>query len=120
MIFPAVFALIVGFGMIAQWIMSFITKQIPELKTEPIRIWFHIAGEIITAAALITGGIGLLAGFSWSPTLFFIASGMLLYTTIVSPGYFAQIGEWVWVLIFGVLIILSIFSVLLVAGIFPA
>ena len=38
MIFPAVFAITVGLGMIGQWIASFVSKQIPELKTEPIRI----------------------------------------------------------------------------------
>ena len=41
---------------------------------------------------------------------------MLLYTAIVSPGYFAQQGKWIWVLIFGVLIALAIASVLLFAN----
>jgi hypothetical protein len=38
MIFAAVFAIIVGLGMIIQWTMSYVSKQIPELNTEPIRI----------------------------------------------------------------------------------
>ncbi|MBA7544109.1 hypothetical protein ES705_36456 [subsurface metagenome] len=110
--FPAVFALVVGIGMIGQWIMSFAQKQIPELKSEPIRIWFHIAGELITAVCLIISGIGLLNGIPWSHTLFLISSGMLMYTAIVSPGYFAQKGQWIWVVIFGFLILISVLSIL--------
>jgi len=112
MLFPAIFALIVGLGMIGQWIMSFITEQIPELETEPFRIWFHIAGEMITALALILSGIGLLAGWTWAAILFLIASGMLIYTAIVSPGYFAQQGKWIWVVIFSILILISGYSII--------
>ncbi|MGB2963850.1 MAG: hypothetical protein WBB69_07685 [Anaerolineales bacterium] len=119
MIFPAGFALIVGFGMIAQWILSYTKKQIPELHTEPIRIWFHIAGELATALFLIFSGIGLLADSLWAPTLFFIAMGMLIYTAIVSPGYFAQRGHWIWVVIFGILIAISIGAIITVAGGLP-
>ena len=91
--------------MIGQWIISYTKKQIPELQSEPIRIWFHIGGEIVTALSLIVSGIGLLAACSWSPTLYFVAVGMLIYTTIVSPGYFAQKGQWIWVFIFGTLVL---------------
>jgi hypothetical protein len=35
MIFAAVFALVVGAGMIGQWLFSLATGQVPELKTEP-------------------------------------------------------------------------------------
>lgn len=112
MLFPAIFALIVGLGMIGQWTMSFITKGIPELETEPIRIWFHIIGEILTALALISSGAGLLAGLPWAQILFLVASGMLIYTAIVSPGYFAQQGKWIWLLIFSVLILISVISII--------
>jgi hypothetical protein len=40
MAFSALFVIIVGTGMVGQWFVSFASKQIPELKTEPIRIWF--------------------------------------------------------------------------------
>jgi hypothetical protein len=116
MIFSAVFAMLVGVGMIVQWAVSYATNQIPELHTEPIRIWFHIAGEILTAIALFCSGIGLLAEWSWAPTLFFVSMGMLFYTAIVSPGYFAQRNERIWVLIFGVLILIGMMAVLSVHG----
>ncbi|MBW6473522.1 MAG: hypothetical protein K0B14_10385 [Anaerolineaceae bacterium] len=58
--FSAIFSIIVGVGMIGHWMTSYLSKQIIELKTEPIRILFHIAAEMVTALCLILGGIGLL------------------------------------------------------------
>lgn len=116
MALPALFAIIVGIGMIAQWALSYVSKQIPELQGEPIRIWFHIAGEMATALSLIVAGLGLLTAQPWAPYLFLVSMGMLIYTAIVSPGYFAQKGQWIWLLVFGVLVLLAIISILLVAG----
>jgi hypothetical protein len=112
--FAAIFSIIVGVGMIAQWIMSYLSHQIPELKSEPIRIGFHLAAEMATAICLIVSGIGLLLVASWAVPLYLIAVGMLFYTSIVSPGYFAQQGQWAWLLMFGGIIILTIFSLSLV------
>ena len=50
MVYSAIFAIFVGVGMIGQQLASFLSNKIPELKTEPIRIWFHIAAELITAS----------------------------------------------------------------------
>lgn len=119
MTFPAVFAIIVGAAMIVQWSLSYLNKQIPEIRTEPIRIVFHLAGEMATAVVLIASGVGLLAGKAWAAPLFLVAAGMLFYTAIVSPGYFAQQGQWVWVLIFGVMIVVGIFAVLNVLSEIP-
>lgn len=113
---PAVFAIIVSVAMIGQWVMSYVTKKIPEVETEPWRIGFHIAGEMATAISLIVGGSGLLVGMPWAPTLFAVSMGMLLYTAIVSPGYFVQRGQWVWVLVFGALIALAIVAIVAVSG----
>ena len=111
MTFPATFAIVVGLGMIGQWTASFLSKQIPELKTEPIRIWFHIAAEMATALCLIGAGIGLLTKSNWSIPLYLVASGMLFYTAIVSPGYFAQKGQWTWLVMFGIILILGIIGI---------
>lgn len=111
MIFAAVFAIIVGLGMIGQWTASYLTRQIPELVDEPIRIGFHIVAEMITAVVLIIAGAGLLLDKNWATTLYLTAVGMLLYTAIVSPGYFAQKGQWSWLGIFAVIIILSLISI---------
>jgi hypothetical protein len=94
--------------------MSYLTGQIPELETEPLRIRFHIAGEMVTAVALIVGGIGVLAGQAWSQPVHFIAMGMLMYTAIVSPGYFAQKGQWPLVTMFAGVLVLAFVSIGLV------
>jgi len=99
-----VFAVFVGVGMLSQWTVLYISKQIPELKTEPVRILFHIAAEAVTAIVLITSGIGLFLAAPWGTNLFLVGAGMLFYTAIVSPGYFAQQGQWGWLAMFAALI----------------
>ena len=115
MIFPALYALIVGIGMIGQWLFSLVTGRVPELETEPIRIRFHIAAEFATALVLVIAGLGLLTTQSWSRWFYMMSMGMLLYTVIVSPGYFAQKGEWSFVGMFAVLLILALASIAIVA-----
>jgi len=115
MVFAAFFAIVVGLGMVAQWTMSYVNKQIPELTSEPIRIAFHLAAEMATALMLITAGIGLLNLNSWAAMLYPLSMGMLLYTAIVSPGYFAQRGNWAWLGMFGAIALLAILSLILVS-----
>ena len=94
MAYSALFAIVVGLAMVIQWSFAFLSQQIPELYDEPIRIGFHIAAEMVTALALIVSGTGLLAGASWANVVYLISIGMLFYTSIVSPGYFAQKDNW--------------------------
>ena len=68
------------------------------------------------ALMLMFGGIGLLYMRPWALTLYLLSNGILIYSAIASPGHFAQRGKWIWVLIFGVLILLAIVSVLLITG----
>jgi hypothetical protein len=107
MVFPAVYALVVGFGMMAQWTLSYRSGQIPELQTEPFRIRFHIAGEMATAVALVAAGAGLLLQAGWAVPLYQVGMGMLFYTAIVNPGYFAQQGKLILVGIFALLVLLG-------------
>ena len=93
MLFSAVFGIIVGIGMIGMWSFLLLSKQVPELETEPLRIRFHITAEFITAIALVVGGVVLLTGQNWSWWMYLVAIGMLTYTVIVSPGYYAEKGE---------------------------
>jgi len=101
MSFPGWFAIVAGVAMVAQWAMFLATGSVPELKTEPVRIGFHIAGELLTALLLIISGGGALGSCRWARPLLLVALGMLAYTSIVSPGYFAQRGETVFVPMFG-------------------
>jgi hypothetical protein len=87
--YAPVYAILVGVVMIGQWSFSYLSKQIPELESEPIRITFHIAGEIITALCLVLGGIGLMMDLSWGRSLYLVAMGMLFYplssARVISP-----------------------------------
>jgi len=114
--FTAIFGIVCGIGMLAQWVMFILTGQVPELQTEPYRIAFHLAAEGLTAAGLILSGILLLRTKSLGRILYPIAAGMLLYSVIVSPGYFAQLGQWGFVVMFMVLLVLTLLSLILLHG----
>ncbi|WP_423224979.1 hypothetical protein [Candidatus Amarolinea aalborgensis] len=45
-----------------QWGFFLAMGAVPELRTEPIRVAFHLAAEFATAFSLLTGGIALLRG----------------------------------------------------------
>jgi hypothetical protein len=115
MTFAAIFAIVVGAGMIGLWTFLCVSRQIPELETEPLRIGFHITAEIATAVALIIGGLGLLTDQTWGQPAILVSLGMLLYTVIVSPGYYAQKGVWAFVGMFAILLVLALVSIFLVA-----
>lgn len=108
--FGAWYAIIVGTIMIGQWIVFISTGQVPELQSEPIRIAFHLTAEGVTAVGLIASGITLLGRGRFAVSMHRIFSGMLLYSVIVSPGYFAQMGQWEFVAMFAILCILTILS----------
>ena len=112
MTFPGVYAILVGLLMIGQWTFFLSTRQVPELKTERVRVLFHIADEFLTAAVLIVSGIGLLAQQSWASAIYPVATGMLFYTVIVSSGYFAQKRAWPIVGMFALLLILTAISLI--------
>jgi len=114
MTFAALYVIVIGVMMLGQWAFFIATKQVPELETEPVRIGFHLAAEFTTAVALIVGGVGLLTKGGWGLTVYLISIGMLFYTVIVSPGYFAQKGEWPMVGVFAVMLILALISLTLV------
>jgi hypothetical protein len=103
MTFAAIYAIVVGFAMIGHWSYSI-----------PIHIILHIVAEFITAAALLASGFGLLFDTCWGLEAYLVAVGMLFYTMIYSPGYFAQKGKWPMVGLFAVLIILGIVSLVLI------
>ena len=111
--FTAWYAIVVGALILAQWGFFLATGQVPELQAEPYRIAFHLLGEGVTAIALIVSGIALLRHISWSGQAAFATLGMLTYTVLVSPGYFAQLGQWPLVAMFAVLLVLTLVSFML-------
>src|SRR5690606_24851550 len=118
--FAAWYALMVGLLMVGQWIFFLATGQVPELQTEPWRIYFHLAAEFVTAVGLIAGGVALLRNLAWAGAAYIPAAGMLLYSVIASPGCFAQQGAWTMVAMLALLLVLAIASIASVLRAQPA
>lgn len=120
MTFSALYAIIVSIAMIGQWALTLIKKQVPEPEAGSIvgrgavEMFFHKIAELITAIALLAGGVGLLLERPWASRVYLISLGMLLYTVINSSGYFAQKREWPMVGVFAVILACGLVSLGLV------
>lgn len=106
------YSIIVGLSMIGMWIMFYCTGGIPELNTKPAEIGLHITGEIITAVVLIIGGYAIFTKKDWGLQVYYFSMGMLLYTLIVSPGYYVGSGEIPFIIMFSGLFLLSVFFII--------
>lgn len=107
----AIYSIIIGIAMLGMWMMFVATDQVPELKTAFYEIGLHIIGEVITALALIIGGYALFTNKKWGLQAYMLSMGMLLYTLIVSPGYYAQRDNIVMVGMFVVFFLIAIIFV---------
>jgi hypothetical protein len=105
------YGILVGLMMALQWTYFIASGQAPELQTEPFRIAFHLAAEFITALGLVVSGAALLRRAAWGARAYLLFSGMLAYSAIVSPGYFAQQGQWGLVVMFAGVLALALASV---------
>ena len=110
--FSAWYGIVVGFVMIAQWVFFLVSGSVPELQSEPWRIALHLAAELTTALMLIVSGITTLKSAVWGKKALLVALGMVIYSEIVSPGYFAQLGQWALVGMFAVLLFGAVFGVM--------
>jgi hypothetical protein len=102
--FPAWYGILVGFLMIAQWTFSILSGGVPEFENAPWEIAFHLAAEMSTAVMLLIGGVASLRSIRWSKQVLLLGLGMVIYSEIVSPGYFAQLDQWAFVAIFAILL----------------
>lgn len=98
----------IGLMMAMMWTVFAFTDQIPEIDTNPKEIAFHLAGEFLTAISLVAGGLGIALRKQWGYHLNLVALGMLAYTVIVSPGYYAETGNYAFVGMFAVLMALTL------------
>ncbi|MHA1223534.1 MAG: hypothetical protein ACTSSG_12745 [Candidatus Heimdallarchaeaceae archaeon] len=108
-----IYAIVMGIGIIGLWTMFILTKQIPELQTEPVAIKFHIAAESSMGLISILSGIFLLVNLSWGIYIFLLAMGLIIYSAINSAGYYGQKKQWSFVFMFGVILCASICLVIL-------
>lgn len=109
----SVYSMIIGIAMLCMWTVFVLTGQVPELSTTPIQVSLHILGEVATALALLIGGYGVWTNKKWGLQAYMLSMGMLLYTLIVSPGYYAQLGNVVMVGMFTVFFIFAMIFVIL-------
>jgi hypothetical protein len=107
------YGILVGMLMIVQWTFSIVSSGVPEFETAPWAIGFHLAAEISTALALLTGGITSLRSKSWGKPVLLLGLGMVIYSEIVSPGYYAELGNWLFVVMFAILLFGAVWSVML-------
>ena len=101
------FLVIVGVAIGLLWAVLLVSGGVPEVERGELAIWFHIGAEMVTAGLLVSAGIGLLARRDRARRTAGVAIGALIYTTIASPGYYAEAGEWVVVAMFGLLAVVT-------------
>ena len=109
--FSAWYGILVGCLMIAQWIFSIVSGGVPEFRTAPWAIAFHLAAELSTAGMLILGGIAALKSIPWGRQVLLVGLGMVIYSEIVSPGYYAQLGQWAFVGMFAIVLLGAVIGV---------
>jgi hypothetical protein len=107
--YVATLSFVVGVGMMGLWAFLVLGRRTPEINEGKKRsIWFHLVAELTTACLLLGAGVGLIISTArWSGVLAGLAFGALLYTTINSSGYYADLGQRPVVLMFGVLTALT-------------
>ena len=104
----AVYAVVVAIAMLGMWTALIAGGEVDELDDAPWEIAYHLAAELATAGLLLAAGLGLLRVKPWATPVFYLATGMLLYTVIVSAGYYAERGNTAMVAMFTVLTVLTL------------
>lgn len=110
----AIYSILIGVCMIGMWVMFYFTDGIPEIDTKPIELSMHILAELVTAVLLIIGGFSIFINKQRGIHIYLLSMGMLLYTLIMSPGYFLQKGEYGLAIMFAVFIVLAIIFIYLI------
>jgi hypothetical protein len=115
LLYVAVVSLFIGAGMAGFWSVAVLTRKVPEIQARRIDIWFHIGAEYATALALLAGGVAIVVDHraAWSVVLSSFALGLLVYTLIASPGYYAEKRDRVGLVMFAAFWVLTIPAVVL-------
>ncbi len=112
----AAYSVVVGVLMIGFWGFLVGTGQ-AELKERPWDMRLHLTAEGTTGLLLIASGVGSFTALPGESIIAPVALGMLLYTVINSPGFYAGRGNRPMVAMFVVLAILTVVAIAaLVAG----
>lgn len=110
--YPIVVSAVMGLALVGLWVMLLARHAVPELTAGLPSIRFHIAAELLTAAALLASAVWLAAADSPAARLLATASlGAVAYSTVNSPGYYADRGNRAIVVMFGVLTVLAVTAI---------
>ncbi len=110
-VFIAAYAVAIGFLMIGFWGFLVATHR-AELDSRPWDMRLHLAAEFLTAVLLIASGVGVGLGFGGAAMLAPVALGMLLYSVVNSPGFYAGKRDWPMVAMFAILAVLTTAAIL--------
>ncbi len=105
------FQLVVGLSIAGLWATLVMAGQVPEIDQGRVDIWFHLAAELLTAGLLVAAGVAVLRRSSRGRLLAAVALGALAYTTLNSPGYYAESGDWALVSLFALLFTATIAAI---------
>lgn len=103
----SVYLMAVGLLMAAMWVLALREGVWDRGDRSHAELALHLLAEALTATWLIGGGIALLVAGHVAVPFLAVGVGMLLYTTIVSPGYFVARREYSPVVMFAALIVLT-------------
>ncbi len=106
----ALYAILVGLFMMGFWGFLIATKQ-AELNQRPWDMRLHIGAELATAILLIVSGSSAFFASLGTVGLAPVALGMLLYTAINSPGFYAGKRNWPMVGMFAALTTLTLAAI---------
>jgi hypothetical protein len=109
-IIASIYTIIIGIAMLCMWIFLLGKREVPDLTTKPTQIFFHLIAEFLTSIMLLVGGFGLFTDQSWGTVIFYIAIGMVIYSTINAAGFYGQLKDWP---MFIMLIVFTIISLLI-------
>ncbi len=89
----AIFSIAMGLMMFGTWAFLLLADQFPQVRTLPLETGYLLTAEFLTAAALVTAGIGVLKTQAWAPPLLLVAIGELIYCTVRFAGELGQGGS---------------------------
>ncbi len=109
---PSYFAILIGLCMLLMWIFFIVSGNVPEFEEKIWEIIYHLVAEFSTAILLIVAGLMTLRKHRLGRPMLLVSLGMLLYTVIMSAGYYAQRGTVAFVVMFSVFTVAAILAII--------
>lgn len=82
-----------GLSIALLWVVVLASGRYPSVAAGRADFAWHVAAELVTAALLLVGGVGLLAEAAWGPAVIAIALGALVYAVTESAGHYLKTGN---------------------------